>query len=117
MIKALKSHIEAMIAEGNHEHWLFPDIQGGPMRANNFIRRSFKPLLKRAGLPDIRFHDLRHTFATLALRQGVSVKVLQEILGHANIRITLDIYAHVLPDMQQEAIDKMSGLLGGSQIG
>lgn len=57
----------------------------------------FKPLLKHAGLPQIRFHDLRHTCATLLLSKNVNPKVVSEMLGHANIAITLDTYSHVLP--------------------
>ena len=61
------------------------------------------PLLKRAKLPQIRFHDLRHTCATLLLSRNVNPKVVSEMLGHANIAITLDIYSHVSPDMQEKA--------------
>jgi integrase len=61
------------------------------------------PLLKRAGLPQIRFHDLRHTCATLLLTKNVNPKVVSEMLGHATIAITLDTYSHVLPNMQSEA--------------
>ena len=63
----------------------------------------FNPLLKRAGLPQIRFHDLRHTCATLLLTEIVNPKVVSEMLGHSNIAITLDTYSHVLPNMQDSA--------------
>jgi integrase len=63
----------------------------------------FKPLLRRAGLPQIRFHDLRHTCATLLLGRNVNPKVVSEMLGHATIAITLDTYSHVLPTMQESA--------------
>jgi integrase len=65
----------------------------------NLVRRSFKPLLSRAGLPDIRFHDLRHTCATLLLSRNVHPKYVQELLGHASIALTLDTYSHVIPGM------------------
>ena len=68
-----------------------------------------KTLLKQAGLPDIRFHDLRHTFATHALASGVDAKTLSGILGHTNASFTLDTYTHVTPDMQKTA----SGIVGG----
>ena len=68
-----------------------------------------KTLLKQAGLPDIRFHDLRHTFATHALASGVDAKTLSGILGHTNASFTLDTYTHVTPDMQKAA----SGIVGG----
>ncbi len=64
-----------------------------------------------AGLPLIRFHDLRHTAATLLLLQGVHPKIVSEMLGHASITITLDLYSHVLPDMQKDASDAMDRLL------
>jgi integrase len=70
----------------------------------------FDKLLKDAGLPDVRFHDLRHSAATILLSMGVPAKVVQEILGHSQISMTMDIYSHVLPDMQQEAMDKMNDL-------
>jgi integrase len=84
---------------------------GTPLNRHNFVTRSFKPLLQHAGLPDIRCHDLRHTCATLMLRGGIHPKVVQEMLDHANVAITLDIYSHVLADMQGEAANKMDSLL------
>jgi integrase len=77
------------------------------------MRRSFRPLLRRAGVPTIRFHDLRHTAATLLLSQGVHPKVVQERLGHSQIAITLDTYSHVLPSMQRDAADRLDSLLLG----
>ena len=68
---------------------------------------AFKVLLKKAGLPNIRFHDLRHSAATLLLQMGIQPKVVQELLGHSKISITMDIYSHVFPSMQQEAMDKL----------
>ena len=72
------------------------------MNARNLTARSFKPLLKRAGLPNIRLHDLRHTCATLMLCEGVHIKLVQELFGHATISITLDTYSHLLPGMGDE---------------
>ena len=71
----------------------------------------FKPLLKRAGLPQVRFHDLRHTCATLLLSKNVNPKVVSEMLGHASIAITLDTYSQVLPDMQDSAARAMEEAL------
>jgi len=81
------------------------------MRRNNPHRRSYKPLLKKAGLPDIRLYDLRHTCATLMLYGKVHPKVVQELLGHANVTVTLDTYSHVLPNMQGQAAETMDAML------
>ena len=69
------------------------------MNAWNLYHKSWRPLLKRARLPHARVHDLRHTAATLMLSRGVPIKVVSEMLGHADVNTTLSIYAHVLPDM------------------
>ena len=75
------------------------------------ILDKFKKLLKQAELPDMRFHDLRHTAATLMLKQGVHPKIAQERLGHSNIIMTLNTYSHVLPSMQEEMANKLDELL------
>lgn len=82
---------------------------GGPLHPER-TSRLFKARLERHGLPEVRFHDLRHTWATLALKAGVAVKVVQERLGHANPSITMNIYSHVLPGMQAEAAEKVAAL-------
>jgi integrase len=74
-------------------------------------RRWFRPLLDRAGLPRIRFHDLRHTHAILLLSEGVNPKVLQKRLGHSQIRGTLDTDSHVTPTLQHEAAAELEGVL------
>jgi integrase len=76
------------------------------------LQRSFKRLLRETGLPTIRFHDLRHSTATLLLGMGVHPKIVQELLGHSSISMTMDIYSHVLPSMQQEAMSKLDDLFG-----
>ena len=92
--------------------WIFPD----PLAPEKPVRPSaayywMKVLLKEAGLPHIRFHDLRHTFATHALASGVDAKTLSGILGHTNASFTLDTYTHVTPDMQKAASDVVGGFL------
>lgn len=111
-VMALREHRRRMLAEGHYQRdgLVFCDTQGGPIRKSSLRRRSFEPLLNKAGLPRIRFHDLRHTAATLALGEGVHPKVVQEMLGHSQIAITLDTYSHVLPTMQKEAAAKMDAL-------
>jgi Phage integrase family len=84
------------------------------MSAKNLTVRSFKRVLTRAGLRDIRFHDLRHMFATLMLQNGEHPKVVQEMLGHATIAITMDTYSHVLPNMQREAVARGGGAARGA---
>jgi len=76
------------------------------------IRGQFQSILGKAGLPYMRFHDLRHSAATLLLAAGVHIKVVQEMLGHSNVNTTLQMYGHVLPDMQQTAIDKLNDMFG-----
>jgi integrase len=90
---------------------VFTNTIGRPLHPSHMRRRLFGPLLKEAGLPSIRFHDLRHTAATLLLRRGINPKIVSEMLGHANISITLDNYSHVTPDMQQAAAAAMDDVL------
>ena len=74
-----------------------------PLESNNLKKRYFKPILEAAGLPDMRLYDLRHTAATLRLVNGEHPKVVQEMLEHASITLTMDTYSHVLPGMQEES--------------
>lgn len=90
---------------------VFPNEIGRPMDAGNILRRSFWPLLEKAGLPHIRFHDLRHSAATLLLSRGIHPKIVSEMLGHSQISVTLDVYSHVLPTMQREAVEAMDEIL------
>jgi integrase len=78
---------------------VFTNRVGTPMGRQELITRAFKPLLRRASLPNIRFHDLRHTCAHLLQSKEVHAKFVQELLAHATISITLDTYSHVLPSM------------------
>jgi integrase len=90
------------------EHGLaFATKTGTLINPTNLRRRSFAPLLEKAGLPQIRFHDLRHTAATLLFLEGVHPKFVQELLGHATIAITLDTYSHVLPSMGDQTAKAM----------
>ncbi|MDP9363622.1 MAG: site-specific integrase, partial [Chloroflexota bacterium] len=77
------------------------------------VDRSFARLVRAAGVQRIRFHDLRHTHATWLLAAGQPVKVVSERLGHARVSITLDTYAHVLPDMQERAVEAFGSVLFG----
>ena len=82
---------------------------------NGLVYNHFKPILKRAGVPNIRLYDLRHTAATLALTVGVSPKVVSEQLGHTSAAFTLDVYSHVLPHMRDDAAAKVEAALMGLQ--
>ncbi|MDI7245866.1 MAG: site-specific integrase [Bacillota bacterium] len=92
--------------------FVFPTAIGTP-KDGSHLRREFHDILQRAGLPKIRFHDLRHVAATLMLRAGVPLKVVSETLGHATVGITADRYAHVLQEMREEAAAKMDTLFSG----
>ena len=81
---------------------IFSHVDGSP-RAPATLTHAFSKLAKRIGLPGVRLHDLRHTHASLLLRQGVHPKIVSERLGHANIQITLDTYSHLLPGLQEAA--------------
>ncbi|MEI7768995.1 MAG: site-specific integrase [Chloroflexales bacterium] len=90
--------------------YLFPSERGTPIEPSNLIRH-FKAALKRAGLPtSTRFHDLRHWCASLLISYKVHPKAIQEILGHANITTTLNVYGHLLPNVLRDATDQMAGL-------
>lgn len=92
---------------------VFCSTVGGHLHTSRILFTQFKALLKKAELPDIRFHDLRHSSATMLLTVDVHPKVVQEILGHSQISMTLDIYSHVLPTMQQQAVSKLNDVLQG----
>lgn len=89
---------------------VFPNTDGSYQRRFGVFRDHFKALLKRAGLPSVRFHDLRHSSATLLLAEGVHPKIVQERLGHSTIEITLNTYSHTLPTMQKDAVGKLDDL-------
>ena len=90
---------------------VFPTTTGTTMSCTNLLGRHFKPLLKRAELPAIRLHDLRHTCATILLMAGKHPKYVQELLGHASISITLDTFSHVIEGMDGGLADAMDEAL------
>jgi integrase len=87
-----------MVAKGFGDKPVFCNCRGGFIRGYNLLRCSFQPILVRAGLPRIRFHDLRHTHATALLSKGHPIKAVSQRLGHSGISVTLRVYAHVLPN-------------------
>jgi integrase len=118
-VTALRAHrvrqLETRLAAGGRWQeggFVFTSGIGTPIEPRR-ITREFRALLKRAGLPLIRLHDLRHSCATLLLAQGVSARVVMETLGHSQVSLTLNTYSHVLPALQQDAARKMDAILGG----
>ncbi len=89
---------------------MFTTPQGRPIDPTN-LTRTFTTLLCKAGLRRIRFHDLRHSTATLLLEQGVELVVIKELLGHAHIGVTATVYAHVRLRLQRDAIDSLGRAL------
>jgi integrase len=118
-VEALQSHLSRQLEDREHKGSLyrpgglvFANEIGGIINPSNLRNRSFARLLKRAGLsPDTRFHDLRHTCATLLLSRNVNPKIVSEMLSHSSIAITLDTYSHVLPTMQESAIRALEDAL------
>jgi integrase len=89
---------------------VFPTTLGTLKRCQNFVARDYRPLQVKAGVPPVRFHDLRHSQATFLMELGVPLSVVSEILGHSSTKVTGDLYTHVSLAMQQEAADKMDEL-------
>jgi len=113
VVETLKRHramqLETRLQAGTRwvdNDLVFPNKRGAFMVPTTLSNHFFK-LLEEIGLPHIRFHDLRHSAATLLLSMGVPMKVVQEILGHSTFNVTANLYSHVLPTMQQEAMSKM----------
>jgi integrase len=118
-LEALRSHrkrqIEQQLSAGTKwqdNDLVFASYKGTPMDAQNIVNRYFKPLLRRAGLPDIRWHDLRHTCATLLLSRGTHPTYVQKLLGHASVQLTLDRYSHWMPSMGKHTASAMDEALG-----
>nr|MBA2394376.1 site-specific integrase [Ktedonobacteraceae bacterium] len=105
--RQLDARLKAGAAWGNHDY-VFCTPLGKHLTPGHDALVQLKKLLAKAGLPEIRFHDLRHSSASLLLSLGVHPKVVQELLGHTQISMTMDIYSHALPTMQKEAMEKLN---------
>ena len=113
LIEVLKQHRthqkETRLKAGST--WVEQDIvfctRHGGFIDQSYLRQLFESLLKESGLPHIRFHDLRHSAATILLTLGIHPKVVQELLGHSTVSMTMDIYSHVLPSLQEDTMEKM----------
>ena len=117
LIDKLRKHIEMIENEMkrygenyNKEKLLVCSVKGTPLTIPN-LRRLWYRLLEETGSRKIRFHDLRHTCASLLLSVGAHPKVVQELLGHSSIKITMDLYSHLMPNMHSEAINKLGELI------
>ncbi len=120
VLEALREHekLQEQVRVKADDRWreqglIFSNIYGGFFYPDH-VWLLFKKLLNEAGLPDVRFHDLRHSVATILLAAKIDLKVVSELLGHSSIAIMADIYGHVLPERQREVVNKMDNLFGGS---
>lgn len=118
LIEMLKQHrtrlLEQQLKQGvtwESRDLVFPDLQGGYFNPG-YLDKLFAKLLRLAGVPHMPFHDLRHSAATILLSMGVNIKVIQQLLGHSDIAITLRVYGHLLPSMQEEAVEKWEDVYG-----
>src|SRR6266508_1934631 len=98
------------------EDLIFSTEKGTTIDGHNFVHRVFDPALRQAGLPKIRFHDLRHSFASLLIAQGEHPKLISEQLGHASVQITLDRYGHLLPASYDSAGERLDAALFGADL-
>lgn len=108
--------VSALHCKGNYNpHGMIVCRVDGTLMTSTVLNYKFKKALTRAGLPDIRFHDLRHSNATLMLRNNVPAKIVQSIFGHSKVSTTLDLYSHVITEMQEPAVAVVENLLQGSK--
>lgn len=90
--------------------WVFITRDGTPFDHRHFYARVWQPVLKKAALPAIRVHDLRHTFASLLIQNGESLAYVKEQMGHHSIKVTVDTYGHLVPGGNKAAVDRLDGL-------
>jgi integrase len=110
VVAALHDHRRRQLEEGIVQSLVFCRQDGRPL-VNSNVTHAFQERLRRAGLPPMRFHDLRHSCASLLLAQGVSARVVMETLGHSTIATTMNVYSHVMPSLMQESADAMDRAL------
>lgn len=95
---------------------IFPNLDGRPMSYWNLMARGFHPALKRAGIRRIRFHDLRHTFASLMISNGEDIVRVSRLMGHANASFTFNTYCHMLPRRRDPIGDRLASLVFGNKM-
>jgi len=115
-MKDLKEWKIAFIA--GEQGLVFSTKTGNPINRNNLVNRYFYPTLKKAGLKRIRFHDLRHTYASLLIKQGENIKYIQVQLGHSDPTVTLNVYAHLMESSNPSAARRLEDtiLRNGDQM-
>ena len=113
LISTLKRH--QLKSMPNEFELVFCNKSGNPVNRQNLVAREFKPALKRAGLKDIRFHDLRHTYASLLIHQGENIKYIQSQIGHASAQITWDTYGHLMPEVNNGAGERLDKSIFGEK--
>ena len=110
--EALLRHRDRQSVSPLPSAWIFSDEKGGPLRRQNFRRRVWGPLAKVAGVPGLRFHDLRHSCASLLMALNVHPRVVQSILGHADVGTTLAVYSHLAEGLGRAAAGELDSMLG-----
>jgi integrase len=120
LVPVLQAHLAMLEEERTYRKWkehglLFPSKVGTPISSRNLVRH-FKSMLQRADLPDIRFHDLRHSCATLLISLKVHPRVVMEIMRHSQISTTMNIYGHAIPEVNREATNALGELIQPQEL-
>jgi integrase len=114
LLELRRQRKESLLAQGKNElpatAWIFENEEGGFQDMKNLKKRHFHKCLEKAGLRRIRFHDLRHTFASLLIQNGESLTYVKEQLGHSSIKITVDVYGHLVPGANRQAVNRLPSL-------
>lgn len=120
--KTIKEQLDGEIAQRpakrrQPDSLVFPGDRGQPLRHNNFYRRHFKPAARKIGRPELRFHDLRHTCASLLIAEGTNPGFIQKQLGHRNIATTIDIYGSLFPGAHETVAETLEAILDRGSSG
>ena len=114
LIKVLKGW--KLKCPNSEKDLIFPNQEGNYLDADNMVKRRFTPVLRKAGLNIIRFHDLRHTYASLLIAQNIPIKYIQRQMGHGSIQVTMDTYGHIMPEVNQQGINALDNLFETKKI-
>jgi integrase len=111
LLELRRNRKEALLAQGKNElpatNWIFENEDGGFQDMKNLKKRHFEKCLQKAGLRRIRFHECRHTFESLLIQNGESLTYVKEQLGHSSIKITVDVYGHLVPGANRQAVNRL----------